>query len=216
MTYAQEALEIRNAEGSDVIPFRNEDQDSLIRNISNTTEKIVSDAIRIAEINVAMEIGPKQTAIKSAHKVQMIILVVTIIPLALAFVLGYAAHRKAMEVEESQTKLSELNNKLIVVNHNLENEIIERKDAEEEKSRLIIDLQTALAQVKTLSGLIPICSSCKKIRDDKGYWQQVEVYVRNHSEAEFSHSICPDCLRSLYPEMADKILGSLQKKNTKS
>ena len=121
-----------------------------------------------------------------------------------------------MEVEESQTKLSELNNKLIVVNHNLENEIIERKDAEEEKSRLIIDLQTALAQVKTLSGLIPICSSCKKIRDDKGYWQQVEVYVRNHSEAEFSHSICPDCLRSLYPEMADKILGSLQKKNTKS
>ena len=216
MTYAQEALEIRNAEGSDVIPFKNEDQDSLIRNISNTTEKIVSDAIRIAEINVAMEIGPKQTAIKSAHKVQMIILVVTIIPLALAFVLGYAAHRKAMEVEESQTKLSELNNKLIVVNHNLENEIIERNDAEEDKSRLIIDLQRALAQVKTLSGLIPICSSCKKIRDDRGFWQQVEVYVRDHSEAEFSHSICPDCLRSLYPEMADEILGRLQKKNTES
>jgi PleD family two-component response regulator len=61
-------------------------------------------------------------------------------------------------------------------------------------------LQEALANVKTLKGLLPICSSCKKIRDDEGYWQQVEVYVRDHSEAEFSHGICPDCIKKLYPE----------------
>ena len=55
-------------------------------------------------------------------------------------------------------------------------------------------------EVNTLRGIIPICSSCKKIRDDKGYWQQVEVYVRDRSEAEFSHAICPECLEKLYPE----------------
>jgi DNA-binding NarL/FixJ family response regulator len=62
------------------------------------------------------------------------------------------------------------------------------------------ELQEALDKVKLLSGLLPICSHCKKIRDDEGYWQQVEVYIRNHSEAEFSHGICPDCMRSFYPD----------------
>lgn len=62
------------------------------------------------------------------------------------------------------------------------------------------ELEEALAKVKTLSGLIPICANCKKIRDDDGYWHQVEVYVRDHSEAEFSHGICPECAKKLYPE----------------
>jgi hypothetical protein len=59
-------------------------------------------------------------------------------------------------------------------------------------------LRDALSQVKTLSGLIPICASCKKIRDDKGYWNQVETFIQEHSEAEFSHGICPDCMKKLY------------------
>jgi PAS domain S-box-containing protein len=58
----------------------------------------------------------------------------------------------------------------------------------------------ALSEVKTLSGLLPICASCKKIRDDKGYWNQIESYIRDHSEADFSHSICPVCAKKLYPE----------------
>lgn len=58
----------------------------------------------------------------------------------------------------------------------------------------------AQASIKTLSGLIPICSNCKKIRDDKGYWEQLEQYIHDHSEAEFSHGICPDCAKKLYPE----------------
>lgn len=66
-------------------------------------------------------------------------------------------------------------------------------------------LKEALTEVKTLSGFLPICASCKKIRDDKGYWNQIEAYIREHSEAEFSHGICPECARKLYPEFADKL-----------
>jgi len=74
------------------------------------------------------------------------------------------------------------------------------KRAEEEKEALIAQLRDALARVKTLRGLVPICASCKRIRDDQGYWRLVEEYVRDHSEAEFSHGICPACMRKLYPE----------------
>lgn len=62
------------------------------------------------------------------------------------------------------------------------------------------ELEKALSEIKTLRGILPICANCKKIRDDKGYWNAVEDYIRNHSEAEFSHSICPECSKKLYPE----------------
>jgi sigma-B regulation protein RsbU (phosphoserine phosphatase) len=68
----------------------------------------------------------------------------------------------------------------------------------------IEELRLALDQIKTLRGILPICANCKKIRDDQGYWSQVEVYVRDHTEAEFSHSICPECIKKLYPELADE------------
>ncbi|MCX5804853.1 MAG: PAS domain S-box protein [Proteobacteria bacterium] len=80
----------------------------------------------------------------------------------------------------------------------------ERKQAEEEREKLIVELQEALNKVKTLSGLLPICASCKKIRNDEGYWEQIELYIRDHSEAEFSHSICPECAEKLYPEYYKK------------
>lgn len=79
--------------------------------------------------------------------------------------------------------------------------IEEKRRAEEERERLIVELQQALAKVRTLRGLLPICASCKKIRDDQGYWQQVEVYVESHSEAEFTHGICPECKKRLYPQL---------------
>jgi DNA-binding NtrC family response regulator len=82
--------------------------------------------------------------------------------------------------------------------------IQERRRAEEEKGKLILELQEALANVKKLSGLIPICSSCKKIRDDKGYWNKLEKYLLEHSDATLSHGICPDCAKNLYPEYFDK------------
>ena len=74
-----------------------------------------------------------------------------------------------------------------------------RYSAEKERRQLIRELQQALAEVKKLSGLLPICASCKKIRNDQGYWSQVEAYIEEHSEAEFTHSVCPDCAKVLYP-----------------
>ena len=77
-------------------------------------------------------------------------------------------------------------------------DISKRKSTEKEREQLIDELQDALAEVKKLRGFLPICSSCKKIRDDKGYWTQIESYIRDHSEAEFTHSICPECTKKLY------------------
>ncbi|MDZ4165774.1 MAG: hypothetical protein U1C55_11670 [Smithellaceae bacterium] len=69
-----------------------------------------------------------------------------------------------------------------------------------ERQKFRNELKDALARIKTLRGMIPICSGCKKIRDDQGYWEAVEVYVMEHSEAEFSHGLCPECVQRLYPE----------------
>jgi hypothetical protein len=68
--------------------------------------------------------------------------------------------------------------------------------------------------VKSLSGLLPICASCKKIRDDKGYWSQVESYIQKHSDATFTHGICPDCVKKLYPDLAAGGLGGSSKETT--
>jgi hypothetical protein len=81
----------------------------------------------------------------------------------------------------------------------LETDIAERVQAEKEREKLIHELEDALARVKTLSGLLPICASCKRIRDDGGEWHELEVYVRDHSDADFSHGICPECADKLYP-----------------
>jgi PAS domain S-box-containing protein len=81
----------------------------------------------------------------------------------------------------------------------IDRDITERKRIEEEREQLIKKLQAALSDVKTLSGLVPICANCKQIRDDKGFWTQVESYIQEHSQARFSHGICPDCMRKLYP-----------------
>ena len=80
-------------------------------------------------------------------------------------------------------------------------DITERKSSEEERDRLISNLQQALSEVKTLRGFLPICSHCKKIRDDKGYWNQIESYIHKHSDAEFSHGICPECAKKYYPDI---------------
>ncbi len=82
---------------------------------------------------------------------------------------------------------------------------------EKERERLIADLEEALSEVKTLNGLLPICSSCKKIRDDKGYWNQIELFIQSHSDAEFTHGICPDCAKQLYPKYFEKLKGHTEK-----
>lgn len=79
-------------------------------------------------------------------------------------------------------------------------DITERRRAEHEREELINELQDALAEVKTLSGLLPICSYCKNVRDDKGYWNKIESYLQAHSKAQFSHSICPECANKYFPD----------------
>ncbi|MBN1933282.1 MAG: PAS domain-containing protein [Anaerolineae bacterium] len=84
-------------------------------------------------------------------------------------------------------------------------DITEHLHTQQEREALIQNLEGALAQVKTLSGLLPICANCKKIRDDRGQWRPLDVYVRDHSDAEFSHGLCPECARRLYPDYMDDL-----------
>lgn len=90
------------------------------------------------------------------------------------------------------------------VNDALREEIAQRTRTAEYNEQLLAELRESLANVKLLSGLLPICASCKKIRDDRGYWQQIESYLHEHSEAVFTHGICPDCTARLYPEFANE------------
>lgn len=80
------------------------------------------------------------------------------------------------------------------------------KNIEEEQRALAVSLQNALDNVKILKGMLPICANCKKIRDDDGYWKQIEIYITENSDTQFSHGICPDCVRKLYPEYSEAIL----------
>jgi hypothetical protein len=98
---------------------------------------------------------------------------------------------------------------LIFGARNLQGHIRARQGAVAERERLIAELQGALANVKTLSGLIPICASCKKIRDDQGYWTRLETYLAQHSDAEFSHGLCLDCLRKMYPDLSGEVEARL-------
>jgi PAS domain-containing protein len=85
-------------------------------------------------------------------------------------------------------------------------DVTDRHRAEAEQERLVQELQSALARVRLLSGLLPICANCKSIRNDEGYWKQIESYISSHSEATFSHGICPACLHKLYPELEQQVL----------
>jgi PAS domain S-box-containing protein len=80
-------------------------------------------------------------------------------------------------------------------------DITDRKQAEEERKKLIKELKAALKEIKTLRGILPLCSYCKRIRNDKGYWEQVDVYLDRHSEADISHGICPECMKEHLPEL---------------
>jgi PAS domain S-box-containing protein len=91
-------------------------------------------------------------------------------------------------------------------------DVTERKKSETERENLILELQNALLEVKTLSGLLPICSNCKKIRDDHGYWIQVETYISKHSEATFTHGLCPECLKQYYPEVYKRLKAKEERK----
>ena len=97
--------------------------------------------------------------------------------------------------------VAERTGKLQAANDQLAAELVERRRIEAALEEKKEKLEKSLAEVKTLSGFLPICSSCKKIRDDKGYWKQIETYIGDHSDAQFSHGVCPDCAQRLYPDL---------------
>jgi ribosomal protein L17 len=107
-----------------------------------------------------------------------------------------------------RTKQGELRNVRVIaqiihvlgkeVYHCIWRDITKRKQAEKEQERLIDELKKAILEVKTLSGLPPICTSCKRIRDDEGYWNQIESYICQHSNVDFTHGLCPKCMDKLY------------------
>jgi len=115
-------------------------------------------------------------------------------------------HRKkdgtVFPVEVNAGLLELENHKYILA---FDREITERKLAEQEREELVLNLQEALDNVKTLRGLLPICAWCKKVHDDKGYWKKVETYIEEHSDALFTHSMCPECLKKKDPELYEKL-----------
>lgn len=109
--------------------------------------------------------------------------------------------RRSMDSLEDQVQ--DRTTELQSANQQLKQEIQEKSEAEAALMKERDRLRDTLEQVRTLKGLIPICANCKKIRDDHGYWNQIESYIRAHSDAEFSHGICPECAKKLYPDLVD-------------
>jgi hypothetical protein len=117
--------------------------------------------------------------------------------LILRFIPAYVTiYLFALVMEKVREKIQ---HRLKTSNTELEKAVGGLEKANKEKERLIHELQKTMDEIKVLQGILPICANCKKIRDDSGYWEQVEKYVQDRSEAQFSHSICPECARKLYP-----------------
>jgi HAMP domain-containing protein len=125
---------------------------------------------------------------------------------------GDLSHKLKIETNDEFSSLAEAFNKMaqnlrntMASKDELSREIEQRKLAELEKERLIDQLQDTLAEIRTLRGILPLCSFCKKVRDDKGYWEQVDIYIQKYSEANISHSICPECAEKHYAKEYEKI-----------
>jgi len=120
------------------------------------------------------------------------------------------------QAEEALSKYSEHLEELVgertaelaKVNAQLQKDIAMRKLAEQEREKLIRELQYAMARIKTLSGLLPTCAWCRKVRDDDGYWKKVEIFIEEHSDASFTHGICPECLQKNDPEAYKEYVDS--------
>jgi PAS domain S-box-containing protein len=118
---------------------------------------------------------------------------------------NYRAHLEDL-VRERTVELAK-------VNDQLQKDIARRRLAEEERESLILELQDAMGKIKTLRGLLPACAWCRKVRDDDGYWKKVETYIEEHSDASFTHGICPECLKKNDPETYKEYVKKMDKEH---
>jgi len=165
---------------------------------NNENSKLISEM----QAKYDTERKEKELRIKSLElsKQEMLrnsLIVISVMILLIAITL-YNRYRFRLKAHQ---QIASQNQQLTDANIQLKNEIELRSKTQQELETTIIDLQKAEEEVKVLGGLLPICANCKKIRDDEGDWQQIESYIHEHSEADFSHSICPDCFKELYPEL---------------
>lgn len=169
------------------------------------TALLMGGVAGLALWDTAHGLGPFRGASASDALIllQSFINVTAVTGLAMTAVVG--EHRASKEAlrrsrDELDQRVRERTADLVQANAALQTEVEERSRMADERERILHDLQTALVNVKTLTGLLPICASCKRIRNDQGYWDQVETYITKHSDARFSHGTCPECARRLYPE----------------
>ncbi len=149
----------------------------------------------LLQVMYFLQLLPVDPGYRFSGEYQIRYLTVYVVVCAIAYWFEYFRHHYRIGIELERKRL-------LAEQWRLQQEISERRRIESEKEELIVQLRDALSQVKTLSGLIPICSSCKKIRDDHGYWNQLEDYLQRHSQARLSHGICPDCAHRLYPDFS--------------
>jgi len=173
----------------------------------NTGMVVLDDEDRVVDVNPAAQkmlgLGPKDAIGRPVRRIMAMppeiaqpqgLDAPTLLEIATRHV---PARHLELVVSELRDRRGRLSGRLVVVR-----DVTDRKLAELERERLVSELQQALAEVKTLSGMLPICSSCKKIRDDKGYWTQIEHYVQTRSDAVFTHGLCPDCLERIEAEFS--------------
>lgn len=179
----------------------------IIRKGSNTLEnqKVDVDVVEtyVPFMNNGSFAGALEIYLDITQKSRLLrktLLICNLVAIGLTFLFSATIMATLIQLDKSINARKKTNRSLEAINQRLKKEIVVRKKIQEEKENLIDKLQNSLNKVKLLSGFLPICASCKKIRDDKGYWNQIELYIRDHSEAEFSHGICPECAQKHYPE----------------
>jgi len=162
--------------------FKIEDHQEAILEVHENFSAIRELGVNLAECEIKLETDLKSKILENETRLRSHLLFLIILTFGITVFLGYI-----------------LNRNLKALNKEIVKRIQSEKAIQSERDKL----KDALANVKILSGLLPICASCKKIRDDKGYWNQIETYIKDHSGAEFSHSICPECAKKLYPDFLE-------------
>jgi len=166
--------------------------------VNNEIEKKKKETQRLAQENRIAELELAQQ--KNLQRL-LIILSALVLSVLLGITILYR------QISRDNKRLMVKNAEVFAAHQRLQDEVNERIRVEKERETLIDELKDSLSQIKTLSGLIPICANCKKIRNDDGYYEQLEKYIMDHSDAVFSHGICPDCMQKLYPDLADNKKG---------